>query len=270
MSRVNIPPASSQVRTHEGGPAETLDPVRALRRSVLTCLLWDDTFYEKGSEIALRIAHLVSRVDAAVVRDLAVELPKYDRANTVRLRDVLFLVHAKPKDEEQTALWKRLVDGQMATPDTWEVALSAGEDKKETFEREKAEQVSMATFSEQVVIVPPRRGFALRDAIRESQPHQGTYLRRALELLRDGGYETGWHDLDRVVVITDEQSHDGILPAFTNLAYVVNVAPYRHGISYSEGWTHIDGWSERVVDYIREVEAEDTERLASVAPSSGA
>lgn len=62
-------------------------------------------------------------------------LAKYNRDATVKLRDVLFMVHAKPKDEEQAALWKRLVDGALAAPDTWEVALSAGSNKKESFER---------------------------------------------------------------------------------------------------------------------------------------
>ena len=37
---------------------------------------------------------------------------------------------------------------------------------------------------------------------------------------------------------------------------MVNVAPYKHGISYGNGWTHIDGWSERIIDYIAAVEAE--------------
>lgn len=62
-------------------------------------------------------------------------LAKYNRDSSVKLRDVLFMVHAKPKDEAQAALWKRLADGELATPDTWEVALSAGANKREAFER---------------------------------------------------------------------------------------------------------------------------------------
>jgi len=63
------------------------------------------------------------------------ELAKYNRDSQVTARDVLFMSHAKPKDEAQAALWKRLAANELATPDTWEVQLSAGADKKETFER---------------------------------------------------------------------------------------------------------------------------------------
>lgn len=65
----------------------------------------------------------------------AYQLAKYDRAKAIRLRDVLFMVHAKPKDEQQAAIWKQLVDGTLPAPDTWEVALSGGQDKRETWER---------------------------------------------------------------------------------------------------------------------------------------
>lgn len=63
------------------------------------------------------------------------QLAKYNRDGAIKLRDVLFLVHAKPKDEPQAVLWKHLVEGTLTAPDTWEVALSAGQDKKETWER---------------------------------------------------------------------------------------------------------------------------------------
>lgn len=67
------------------------------------------------------------------------QLAKYNRDTEIKLRDVLFMVHAKPKDEEQKHVWERLIKGELATPDTWEVALSAGEDKGETFTRLIAE-----------------------------------------------------------------------------------------------------------------------------------
>jgi 60 kDa SS-A/Ro ribonucleoprotein len=191
--------------THEGAPAVVLTPEQALRRSVLSCLLWEGEFYEDGAEIAQRICGLVPQVAADRVAALAVEarermklrhvplllvremaryashrglvaetlarviqradelaefvaiywadrvsgkkqplsaqvkkglaaafvkfdeyaLAKYDRAGSVRLRDVLFLSHAKPVDATQEELWKRLVANELATPDTWEVALSA-------------------------------------------------------------------------------------------------------------------------------------------------
>jgi hypothetical protein len=119
--------------------------------------------------------------------------------------------------------------------------------------REKAEEFAIATFSDACVELTPRRGFALRDAITASQAHSGTYLKRALTELYG---KPDWRQLDRVIVITDEQSHDGILTAWTPKAYVVNVAPYKHGVSYGNGWTHVDGWSERIVNYIAAVEAQ--------------
>jgi hypothetical protein len=60
------------------------------------------------------------------------QLAKYDREGPVRLRDVLFLVDAKPKGAEQEALWRKLAAKELDQADTWEVALSAGAGKKET------------------------------------------------------------------------------------------------------------------------------------------
>ncbi|MBV8114340.1 MAG: TROVE domain-containing protein, partial [Silvibacterium sp.] len=116
--------------------------------------------------------------------------------------------------------------------------------------REIAEEVSIYTFSEKLVLVPARRGFALRDAIVESQPHSGTYLGRALDKLRESR-----QTYDRLIVITDEQSHDRG-PEPRGKGYVINVASYRNGVGYGP-WTHIDGWSEAVVEYIRSAEQVD-------------
>lgn len=67
-------------------------------------------------------------------------LSKWNQGDAIKLRDVLFLCHAKPKDTEQDTLWKRLISGDLVTADTWETALSSGADKKSTWERLLTEQ----------------------------------------------------------------------------------------------------------------------------------
>ena len=102
------------------------------------------------------------------------------------------------------------------------------------------------SFSDKLAEVPARRGFALRDAIDRSQRHNSTQLGHAVEELnREHGY-------DRLIVITDEQAHDSV-PAPRGKGYLINVASYKNGVGYGK-WTHIDGWSESVVEYIRELE----------------
>lgn len=80
-------------------------------------------------------AQLKKGLAAAFGKFDAYQLAKYDRAGPVRLRDVLFLVHAKPAAEAQAETWKKLADNEIESPDTWEVALSGGADKRETFQR---------------------------------------------------------------------------------------------------------------------------------------
>jgi 60 kDa SS-A/Ro ribonucleoprotein len=61
------------LRTHEGAPAKVISPEQALRRTVLSCMLWEGEFYEDGVQIAGRIHELVPQVDAEKVAALAVE-----------------------------------------------------------------------------------------------------------------------------------------------------------------------------------------------------
>lgn len=199
-----------QVKAHGGAPAfPHITPIQQLRRSVLSCLLWEDSFYEDGKDIAQRIEETAALVSPEELAALAVEarstfnlrhvpllllsalakrggsivsetiektiqrpdelaefltvywrngktpiakqikkglakafakfdahsLSKYNRDSAIKLRDVLFMVHAKPSDEAQAAIWKQLVDGTLPPADTWEADLSAGKDKRETFER---------------------------------------------------------------------------------------------------------------------------------------
>jgi hypothetical protein len=220
--RTNAARTFAHIQTHNGAQAYPhLTAEQRLRRSVMSCLLWESEFYEDGQAIAERIAEAASAVSPDTLARVAIEarseqhlrhvplllcvelarrggklvgdtiaqviqradelpeflslywkanppsgkdarglpinaalakqvkrglglafqkfdayqIAKYDRANAIRLRDVLFLTHAKPKDEAQAATWKALVDGTLPSPDTWEVALSAGGDKRAEFTR---------------------------------------------------------------------------------------------------------------------------------------
>ena len=104
----------------------------------------------------------------------------------------------------------------------------------------------MYSFSDNLVEVPARRGFALRDAIDASQRHNGTYLGKAVEQLNQK------ERYDRLIVITDGQAHDTV-PNPQGKGYVINVASYKNGVGYAK-WTHIDGWSESVIEYVRRLE----------------
>jgi hypothetical protein len=65
------------------------------------------------------------------------QLAKYNQNKDVKLKDVLFLSHAKPIDQKQAELWKQLINNTLKVPDTWEVELSngKGQHKKESWER---------------------------------------------------------------------------------------------------------------------------------------
>lgn len=430
--RTNVATKRPKVTTHEGGRAVHVNAEQMLRRSVMSCLLWEDQFYEDGKNISDRIAELVPQVVPIKVGLIAVEareqmklrhvplflvremarhelhrpyvgavlskiiqradelaeflamywadgkqplahsvrrgldaairkfdeyaLAKYDRDGVVKLRDVFRLIHPKPDNAEQSALWKRAVKGELATPDTWEVELSRndGVDKKDKWTRllvekklgalallrnlrnmeqagvdrvlireaiskmstyrvlpfrfiaaakvvphlenaleekflqvagemkmagrtvilvdvsgsmdaqlstksdmkrvdaacgvamvgrEMFDDVEIYTFASDLKPVPNRRGFGLRDAIM-SQFGGGTYLGDAIRKV-DGRY-------DRLIVITDEQSHDNV-SAPNGKGYMINVASYQNGVGYG-AWTHIDGFSESVFRYIKEIE----------------
>ena len=427
--QLNIP--RETIRTFEGSVANHTNAEQQLRRSVMSCMLWEREFYEDGVSISTRIKNLIPKVHPAKVAEIArfaknemklrhtplwivccmagvhthkqfvssllfdiiqrpdelseflamywkdekkpisaqikkglasaftkfnaYSLAKWNKDGAIKLRDVLFLCHAKAKDAEQSELWKQLINNELPVPDTWEVALSSGADKKESWERllgekklgalallrnlrnmqevnvdknliasslqsikvdkvlpfrfisaarfaphlepyleeamfkciadknklkgktnllidvsgsmgspissksdmtrfdaacglavlarELCEEVEVYTFSQSLVGVPLRRGFALRDAILNSQPHSSTYLGAAVERLSN---------YDRLIVFTDEQSHDQVSKP-KGKGYMINVASAKNGVGYG-AWNHIDGFSEAVFDFICEVE----------------
>lgn len=62
------------------------------------------------------------------------QFAKYNRPEKIKLKDVMFLVRPNP-GQLKKELFRKIADDELATPDTWEVALSAGKDKKETWTR---------------------------------------------------------------------------------------------------------------------------------------
>lgn len=418
-------------RTHEGAPASRIGIVDQLERSVMSCLLWEDTFYENGEKIANRIADLCAKAPINEVARIAIQakedmrlrhvpllvarelvrrkdgrkvfasvaervflrpddiceflaiywkdskdeplakqvkkavgnafrrfdeyqLAKYNGGQkAIKLRDAMRILRPIPVDKTQSKLWKRLVKGGLKTPDTWEVEISQSKDKKKSWTRllkeeklggmamlrnirnmtqagvseaairrgvkaidagrllpinfitaanynaqyepeienkflecfgkkekmkgktiimvdvsgsmddklagrselsrvdvacslvmigrELFEDCRVFTFSDSLVEIPARRGFALRDSIMRSQVHSGTRLGDSVrQIVKNFSF-------DRFIVISDEQSRDSV-PNIKG-AYMINVASNEHGVGYGD-WLHIDGWSDKVLDYI--------------------
>jgi 60 kDa SS-A/Ro ribonucleoprotein len=67
------------------------------------------------------------------------QFAKYNRDAAVKLKDALFLVHPKAKDEAQQVLFDKIVKDELQVPYTWETELSAvGQVKYKTAELRKA------------------------------------------------------------------------------------------------------------------------------------
>ena len=115
--------------------------------------------------------------------------------------------------------------------------------------REMYENVDIYSFSNETILVPNRRGFALADTIDKSQRHSGTYMWKSVKNISNKGY-------DRIIVVTDEQTMDAPENKLTDKMYVINVASYKRGVGYTYGTniTHINGFSDKVFDYILEIE----------------
>jgi 60 kDa SS-A/Ro ribonucleoprotein len=69
------------------------------------------------------------------------QLAKYAKTGDVRLRDVMFLTHPNPSEdlkvEDRPLLFGKVAEDELSADDagTWEAKLSAGADKRETFEQ---------------------------------------------------------------------------------------------------------------------------------------
>lgn len=66
----------------------------------------------------------------------AYTLAKYKgEGHAVKMRDLLRICRPHPETDEQSAMWKQLLDGTLPTPLTWESELSANGNTKESWEK---------------------------------------------------------------------------------------------------------------------------------------
>ncbi len=110
--------------------AETLNNVikRADETTEFLAIYWMDGRQPLSNQVKKGLGKSIKRFDAY-------QLAKYNRKGPVKLKDVLKLTHPKPDSPEQEKMWKDLINDELKAPDTWEVKLSAGESKKDTFTR---------------------------------------------------------------------------------------------------------------------------------------
>ena len=116
--------------------ADMLDAVikRPDEMSEFLSLYWKDGKTPISNQVKKGLAK-------AFVRFNEYQLAKFDKNSAaVSLRDVMFLSHAKPTSPAMEALFKKVANQELETPDTWETQLSAGADKKATFTRLMAEK----------------------------------------------------------------------------------------------------------------------------------
>ena len=71
------------------------------------------------------------------------QFAKYNREAEVKLRDALFIVHPKAKDEAQQVVFNRIAANELAVPYTWETELSALGQIKYENEKAKAEAIKV-------------------------------------------------------------------------------------------------------------------------------
>lgn len=100
-------------KTHRKLVADTLARViqRADELTEFVAIYWKDGRVPLSNQVKKGLAAAFPKFDEH-------QLAKYDRGGPIKLRDVLFLSHAKPCDEQQAAVWKKLIWGRLTVPDT--------------------------------------------------------------------------------------------------------------------------------------------------------
>jgi len=121
----------ARIDTHKKLVGELLPRIilRADELAEFLALYWKDGKQPLAKQVKMGLARAFHNFDEY-------QFAKYNRDAQVKLRDVMFLVHPNPgQDKERAELFRRIAEDALAVPDTWEVSLSAGKDKRETWTR---------------------------------------------------------------------------------------------------------------------------------------
>ena len=106
---------------------------------LLMCYQWRNPSDDPRKKLGKLSRQIQNGLQRAFNRFDEYQFAKYDRDNLeVKLRDALFLVHPKAKDEQQQALFDKIVNRELAVPYTWETELSALGQQVFRSEKEKA------------------------------------------------------------------------------------------------------------------------------------
>ena len=116
---------------------------------LLMCYQWRNPSSDERKKLSKLSRQIQNGLQRAFNRFDEYQFAKYDRDNLeVKLRDALFLVHPKAKDEQQQALFDKIVNRQLEIPYTWETELSAlgqqkfdSDEKRQDAVREKWEEL---------------------------------------------------------------------------------------------------------------------------------
>lgn len=88
---------------------------------------------KKLSKLSKAIEHGIKKVFESGKFD-EYQFAKYNRKTDVTLRDALFLTHPKAQNEDQGKLFKKIINGTLEVPYTWETELSAKGNKPEIWQ----------------------------------------------------------------------------------------------------------------------------------------
>lgn len=116
---------------------------------LLMCYQWRNPSSDPRKKLGKLSRQIQNGLQRAFNRFDEYQFAKYDRDNLeVKLRDALFLVHPKAKDEHQQAIFDKIVNRELEIPYTWETELSAlgqqhfdSEELKQAAFREKWEEL---------------------------------------------------------------------------------------------------------------------------------